>query len=354
MSTAFINQDQRAPDRKRQPYNAERAVVLDISVTIRTAKRDDISQIVEAHCSDVREWFHWSKVERGERASYDELKDWERAMHGGDYMDASLLNRSWDEHESYGIVPLVAELDGKVVGHLDIIESRESPFGRFLWLDVLMVHVEHRRKGIATALVNAAEEIAKRKGLGAVLVSAQEYEGPSEAFYRSLGFERFQELHTIEIDCTKQEVPSDVALVSIRLNQEPPLDTHEMICGRANISQKMWRFGQLQRQVYYPLIYHDVMLAAVTKIGTYYIRTSAGGFRGARGYLTLWSPLTAQETHLDDMVSLAKTLAFMLGAGLLESTVLKKDIEKLVSIGFADKGKSMSPLMRKPLRPDSK
>jgi len=322
----------------------------DMPINVRTATRADIPAIVEANCSDVKEWFHWSRSGRGEPASYDELRDWERRMHGGEWMDVGLLNRYWDELELYGVIPLVAELEGKVVGHLDVIASREPSFGRFLWLDVLMVHREYRRRGVATALIRHAEEIAKKEGLDAMMVYPEDYEGPSGLLYRSVSFERFRELHTVDIECLKGDIPDKIALVSLRMDQQPPLDTHEMICGRANISQKMWRFGQLQSHVHDPITSHDIMLGAVTEAGTYYFRLSTW-FPRKKGYLALWCPLKVETARVAEVVSVVRMLGLVIGIDRLESTVLERDLETLSQLRFQDRGMYSSPLMRKTLTP---
>jgi len=118
-----------------------------MSIRVRLGTKDDIPALVEVECSDVEEWHHFSPEGRGEKASYDELSSLERVMHGGPWMDPEALAEYWKVIERLGIIPLVAEIDGKVVGHLDVVFSDELPLGRFLYLDVLTVHKAYRRGG---------------------------------------------------------------------------------------------------------------------------------------------------------------------------------------------------------------
>jgi len=76
-------------------------------------------------------------------------------------MDASELALHWDKAERLGIIPLVAEIEGKVIGHLDLLFCEELPLGSFLLLDVLMVHNDYRRSGVASVLIKEAEWLAK-------------------------------------------------------------------------------------------------------------------------------------------------------------------------------------------------
>ncbi len=308
-----------------------------MSIVVRTATRSDIPAIVEANRSDVEEWFHWSRAGRGERATYDELRDWERCMHGGPYEDIGLLNEYWNELKLYSVIPLVAEIDGKVVGHLDIIPSREPFLGRFLWLDVLMVHREYRRRGVATALTESAEDIAKTKGITEIIVTPQDQEGPSGLLYRKLSYSKFQDIHKVEIKDFENEMPKDIALLNTNLNQEPPLDTHQMLIGRYNISQKMWRSAQLQNLVYDPTSFHEIMLAAIAEGATYYFQISKSFF-GEDGGLVIWFPLEGGLAHCRDLLSAIGALASAFGIKRMKSVVMERDLQTAASLGFVDRG----------------
>ncbi|MEM2059040.1 MAG: GNAT family N-acetyltransferase [Thermoproteota archaeon] len=138
------------------------------------------------------------------------------------------------------MIPLVAELDGKIVGHLDVIFSDELPLGSFLYLDILKVHKAYRRRGVARALIQEAERIARNRRVNFMLVSPQEYEGPSVLTYRSCGFERAFDTYDMEMEVSDTVIPQEIKLASITVAIEPPIKTHSMVCGWYNISIKMW------------------------------------------------------------------------------------------------------------------
>lgn len=109
-----------------------------MSVNIRVGERGDIPALVEVERSDTS--IGWSP-----------------------WMDPETLQLHWGHIHRTGIVPLVAELDRKVVGHLDVVITYEPFIGSFLYLDVLMVHKAYRRRGIATALIFEAENLPEKK-----------------------------------------------------------------------------------------------------------------------------------------------------------------------------------------------
>ena len=179
----------------------------------------------------------------GEKASYDELSSLERVMHGGPWMDPEALAEYWKVIERLGIIPLVAEIDGKVVGHLDVVFSDEPPLGRFLYLDVLTVHKAYRRRGVATALIKEAEGLARERNVDFLLVQPEKYEDPSGLTYRSCVFKKAFDIYRLETHIDRPRVPLRIQLASIPQVQEPPLRTHVMMCGWGNISKKTWDFG---------------------------------------------------------------------------------------------------------------
>jgi len=95
-------------------------------------------------------------------------------------MDRTGLTRYWGDIERLGIIPLVAELDGKVVGHLDVIITDELPLGHFLYLDVLGVHQAYRRRGVATALTREAERLARDREVAFMLVQPSSSKDPQD------------------------------------------------------------------------------------------------------------------------------------------------------------------------------
>ncbi|WFO74827.1 GNAT family N-acetyltransferase [Desulfurococcaceae archaeon MEX13E-LK6-19] len=152
---------------------------------IRMASLDDVKGIVEVHCSGVDKWYKWVDGRRIE-ASYDELSVLDRWGHGGPWMSIETCAI----HINYVLVhnqyPLVALLDGKIVGELELYIGKEKGvLGKTAFIDILEVHRDYRRRGIGRSLVNKAIEIAKERNCDTVSVwPAKEAVG----FYKKCGF----------------------------------------------------------------------------------------------------------------------------------------------------------------------
>lgn len=87
-----------------------------------------------------------------------------------------------------GMIVLVAELDGKVVGGLTAYELPKLEAARSeIYLYDLAVDAAHRRKGIATALIAELQHIAAEIGAWVVFVQADYGDDPAVALYTGLG-----------------------------------------------------------------------------------------------------------------------------------------------------------------------
>jgi GNAT superfamily N-acetyltransferase len=92
-----------------------------------------------------------------------------------------------------GGVALVAELDGRVVGHL-FLEFRQDPvyvrpeLRRYAYVSELFVRDEARRCGAGAALMHEAERIAVGRGIGRLMVDVLAGNAVAEAFYARSGF----------------------------------------------------------------------------------------------------------------------------------------------------------------------
>jgi ribosomal protein S18 acetylase RimI-like enzyme len=84
---------------------------------------------------------------------------------------------------------LVALIDGEPVGTVSISGGAAESYPDALYLFALDVLPGHRRRGIATALINAVESMALERGLRAVALKVG-VENPNAArLYRSLGYD---------------------------------------------------------------------------------------------------------------------------------------------------------------------
>jgi len=83
----------------------------------------------------------------------------------------------------------LAALDGdEVIGGLAAYQLEKFERARSeIYLYDLAVREAHRRKGVATALIRALQEIAKERGAYLIYVQADTGDGPAIALYESLG-----------------------------------------------------------------------------------------------------------------------------------------------------------------------
>lgn len=85
---------------------------------------------------------------------------------------------------------VVAEWDGRVVGRA-FVEPWGSP--PVAWLGGLMVDEEHRRRGVATAIMAYAEERAAELGYGEMRLSVAKDNAGAQALYDGLDYQRVGE-----------------------------------------------------------------------------------------------------------------------------------------------------------------
>jgi GNAT superfamily N-acetyltransferase len=91
---------------------------------------------------------------------------------------------------------LIATLDGAPVGYLEgrieLPYVRESPIGRVGHVALVRVVPEARRRGVATALLAAAEAWFKARGLAWLQLSWHPWNEPARATWAAHGFEPFR------------------------------------------------------------------------------------------------------------------------------------------------------------------
>jgi aminoglycoside 3-N-acetyltransferase I len=117
----------------------------------------------------------------------------------------ALFGRAFDDRETYGgdppadvyladclakdhVVVLVATAAGEVLGGLVAYElDKLERARREVYIYDLAVGEEHRRQGIATALIEDLRMIAARRGAWVIYVQADYGDDPAIALYQSLG-----------------------------------------------------------------------------------------------------------------------------------------------------------------------
>jgi len=175
------------------------------SVSVRPARAEDTHGIVEVHCSDVERWV---RVIGGREVEVDyaELTWRERIWHGGPWMDERTCLPHVQAMTKLGFAPLVAELEGKIVGNAEFFIGQEGPvFGRHFLISILYVHRDYRRgRGVGSALMNAMLDIARAEGCDTVGVFTEE---GSRGFYRKFNFNPWGKMICVRCRAAPQSSP---------------------------------------------------------------------------------------------------------------------------------------------------
>ncbi|AIU70068.1 GNAT family acetyltransferase [Thermococcus eurythermalis] len=140
---------------------------------IRWATLEDVRGIVEVHTAD----------EKFSGGIYD------RYIWGGPWTAIETLAIHLNNFLLDDQLVAVAELDGKLVGEVEVLFS-EEPIGgkvrRIAHIDVIEVHPDYRGRGVGRALMEFVEDVAREQG--AEMLTTQPDED-ARGFYEKLGFD---------------------------------------------------------------------------------------------------------------------------------------------------------------------
>lgn len=140
---------------------------------IRPATLEDVRAIVKVHTAE----------ERLNGSIH------ERYTMGGPWMTVETLAIHLNNLLLSDQLVAVAELNGKVVGEVEVIFSKEPVNGkpmRIAHIDVIEVHPDYRGRGIGRALIEFVEEVAGERGVEMLTVQPDE---EAKGFYKRLGFD---------------------------------------------------------------------------------------------------------------------------------------------------------------------
>ena len=106
----------------------------------------------------------------------------------------SFVYKRFDEENS-GII--VAVIGAEIVGFavVQYIVKPESPFNkerRYFHIEEFGVEENHRRKGVATAIIDFVKEDARERGFKRIELDMWEFNEGALAFYESVGFKTFR------------------------------------------------------------------------------------------------------------------------------------------------------------------
>jgi ribosomal protein S18 acetylase RimI-like enzyme len=108
-----------------------------------------------------------------------------------DRTDTAPYRAALTEIEAAGNAVLVAEEQGVVVGMCQLVLFRhfQGRGGRCAEIESVHVRAESRKRGIGSALVRAAVEVAQAGGCYRIQLTSNVVRDDAHRFYRSLGFE---------------------------------------------------------------------------------------------------------------------------------------------------------------------
>lgn len=112
--------------------------------------------------------------------AFDEVETYSKARPGAKYLRRLL--------ESDYFIALAALKDGEVVGAIAAYELHKFEQERSeIYIYDLAVTTEHRRNGIATAMILELKRIAAKRGAYVIYVQADPVDAPAVALYSKLG-----------------------------------------------------------------------------------------------------------------------------------------------------------------------
>lgn len=112
--------------------------------------------------------------------AFDEPRTYCAAQPDDEYLDALLANGCFFAIAAMGSEGVIGGLAGYELHKFEQARSE-------LYIYDLAVAVEHRRRGIATALIEAAQELARERGAWTLYVQADLGDEPAIALYSGLG-----------------------------------------------------------------------------------------------------------------------------------------------------------------------
>jgi GNAT superfamily N-acetyltransferase len=165
-------------------------------ITVRLAALADSAAIVALHTADVMAWERLAADGRLLSAAYADLSLYERWQHGGHWMSIETCAVHLNRLLAGAGTPLVATLDGAVLAHAELYEVYEAaPFGHHLELACIVVHPDHARRGLGSALIAYAAEMARLMRCERLTVAAP----TTPAFYEQQAFRASQRLHSVRL-----------------------------------------------------------------------------------------------------------------------------------------------------------
>lgn len=111
-------------------------------------------------------------------------------LYGGPWVDDKFCREHIENAKKYGWVIFVAEVDGRVVGEIEIVPGEEpEPYGYNFHISLLYVHPEYSGIGIGKRLLQTGLSLAKECQADSITVVPSK---TAEKLYQKFGFRHFE------------------------------------------------------------------------------------------------------------------------------------------------------------------
>ncbi|MBZ0304986.1 MAG: GNAT family N-acetyltransferase [Anaerolineae bacterium] len=167
---------------------------------VRQATLNDVQAVTRLYQSQIETWYDLQQ----QPADYESLSLYERWRHGGPWYSIETC-AVWLAHllQENDAIPLVAELDGQVVGQAEVFIGKEpDPYGHHINISTLSVLKTAEGEGVGEALVEYIEQMASVIQCKRVTVANPR---PPE-FYESLGFQPLIERFSVVMPAAEGRV----------------------------------------------------------------------------------------------------------------------------------------------------
>jgi len=158
----------------------------------------------------------------------DELEEsWELHEKGFPHFDVQsresyLCYRSKEGFDFDQII--IAEVDGKLVGKIEVYSAKVSDKGKTGFVDGFVVDPDYQRRGIGTQLLLEAERRAVNKGIRQIHLGVKTFNTDAISLYEELGYERlnrFYLMRALKDDLQIPQLPNDVSIRSANPSEDP-------------------------------------------------------------------------------------------------------------------------------------
>lgn len=203
-------------------------------VTIRVATLNDVAAITAVHQSTIETW---REPKTRHPIPYESLDLFGRWYNGGAWMSPELCAVHLNNLLLNGHLPLVAEIDGVIVGEAEYYHTHEpAPFGPGLHLSILYVHQEWQKYGVGRDLLEAGIQHARTIGVSQLTTNPE-----SEAldFYKKMDFTPWRSSREMQITAKLAPQPATRPLQQLTQNPGQPQDLAQRI-GRYQCGAQGW------------------------------------------------------------------------------------------------------------------